>query len=153
MRVNDAVLGVFLVIFATVLSAAALALPTIPGEVGPGVFPLLLGVGLGICGVLLFASGRKAGEPLVVIDGPRMQQEIVNVFALVAAVSFYLLFSDLFGFIATMSLMLFGLFRLLGARWLMSAVTALAVAVVISQSFDRFLRVPLPRGTLMSWFV
>ena len=58
MRVNDAITGGVLVVFAVAEIAYTRTFPSLHGQkYGPDLFPMLIGVGLFICGVALIFRG------------------------------------------------------------------------------------------------
>ena len=64
MKLNDAVWGALLLLLGVVVLVHVQAFPTIPGQqVGPALFPGLVAVGLGVCGVLLIVKGLAARAP------------------------------------------------------------------------------------------
>src|SRR5262245_51206319 len=57
MRLSDRVTGLFLVGLGSLAAYGGSLLPPVPGQpVGPNVFPIVIGIGLAICG-LMIASG------------------------------------------------------------------------------------------------
>jgi putative tricarboxylic transport membrane protein len=152
-RVNDAVSGAVLVLFALAMIWYTRTFPAMPGQhYGPALFPTLIGVGLLLTGAILIARGvaRLGTEPLFsggawLRSGP----QLINFLAIVGGVLLYILISDRLGFIPTALLLLFGwllLFR--GGRPISSLVIALAVTLAIDYLFSELLLVPLPLGVL-----
>ena len=153
MRLNDAVIGVALILFALVMIWHTRTFPAMPGQnYGPALFPTLIGVGFIVTGVILTVSGlrRRRLEPLVgggewLRSGPH----VVNFLAVVGGLLLYILVSDWLGFILTSLLLLFGwlvLFR--GGKPISSLAIALAVTLAVNYAFSQLLLVPLPLGLL-----
>jgi putative tricarboxylic transport membrane protein len=152
-RLNDAVIGVALVLFALAMIWYTRTFPEMPGQnYGPALFPVLIGIGFLITGAILIVSGlrRRHAEPLFgggewLRSGPH----VVNFLAVTGGLLLYILVSDWLGFILTSLLLLFGwlvLFR--GGKLISSFVIAFAVTLVVSYAFGQLLLVPLPLGLL-----
>lgn len=153
MRVNDAVIGVVLVLFALAMIFHTRTFPAMPGQdYGPALFPVLIGLGFLICGAILILGGigRLRTEPLLAgAEWLRSRHHLVDFFAVIGGLVVYILASDWLGFIPTAFLLLFGwlmLFR--GGRPLSSAVIALLTTLVVNYAFTQLLLVPLPLGLL-----
>ena len=150
MRVNDAITGILLLAFAIATFAYARTLPAIPGqEYGAAVFPMLIVVGLGGCGVLLVASGLRHWQGAVVwSDWARTHHawtKLAVVFGLVLA---YILAASTVGFIPVSILILFVFLMMMSVRWWVAAAVSVATTILIQQTFVGLLRVPLPLGLL-----
>jgi putative tricarboxylic transport membrane protein len=152
-RLNDAVIGVALILFALAMIAYTRTFPAMPGQdYGPALFPALIGIGLIVAGVILTVSGlrRRRVEPL--FGGGewlRSGGHLVNFLAVVGGLVLYIVASDWLGFILTSLLLLFGwlvLFR--GGKPISSFVIALAVTLGVNYAFGQLLLVPLPLGVL-----
>ena len=153
MRVNDAVIGGVLVLFALAMIWYTRTFPSMPGQdYGPALFPVLIGIGFLICGVILIAGGirRLRSEPLFAgAEWLRSRHHLVDFFAVIGGLVVYILIADWLGFIPTAFLLLFGwlmLFR--GGKPVSSAVIALLTALVVNYAFSQLLLVPLPVGLL-----
>ena len=153
MRVNDAVIGVVLVLFALAMILYTRTFPSMPGQdYGPALFPVLIGIGFMICGAILIAGGisRLRTEPLFAgAEWLRSRHHLVDFFAVIGGLVVYILIADWLGFIPTAFLLMFGwlmLFR--GGKTASSAVIALLTALVVNYAFTQFLLVPLPLGML-----
>jgi len=152
-RLNDAVSGVVLVLFALAIILYARTFPAMPGQnYGPALFPTLIGIGLALSGAILIVGGlrRLRTEPL--IDGGtwlRSRRHLASFLAVTLGLLLYILVSDWLGFILTALPLLFGwllLFR--GGKPLSSLAIALAVTLVVDYAFSQLLLVPLPLGLL-----
>jgi putative tricarboxylic transport membrane protein len=152
-RLNDAVIGVALVLFALAMLLYTRTFPEMPGQdYGPALFPVLIGIGFLITGAILIVTGlaRPRTEPLFgggawLRSGPHRR----NFAAVVGGLLLYILVSDRLGFIPTALLLLFGwlvLFR--GGKPISSLVIALAVTLAVDYAFSQLLLVPLPLGVL-----
>jgi putative tricarboxylic transport membrane protein len=143
-------------------------LPPVPGQqVGPDVFPMVIGASLAICGLLImFGVGRTFEEDEKVVISE--QGDAVNADALEkektgfagflqdgwkvlippAALFFYYFASEKLGFWITASLMIFALARSQGARWKGAILLTFFAPIVVHLIFYKLLRVPLPPGLL-----
>src|SRR5258707_4256835 len=64
MRLSDRVTGLFLVGLGSAAAYGGWLLPPVPGQpVGPNVFPLVIGIGLALCGLMItFGVGHSFEE-------------------------------------------------------------------------------------------
>ena len=166
MRVNDAITGAVLVIFALAEIAYTRTFPSLHGQsYGPNLFPTLIGLGLIACGSVLILRGllarrANAREPTSAenssalvswIDFGNMAQSThARVTAVLAILSLllYIFLSEWIGFIP-LSLAIIGilLYRM-GSSLLASCVIAIIATIAIQILFARVLLVPLPAGWL-----
>jgi putative tricarboxylic transport membrane protein len=155
-KLNDAVWGALLLLFSAVLVMHVQSFPKIPGQqVGPALFPGILGVALGVCSVLLIIKGlaarRDAGERAawVALEPWTRDRRYVLAFIVTLGVNvFYILVVDRLGFIVTGTLYLVAMFWVFGVprKWVLPI--AILVTLVIHYAFYKLLRVPLPWGVL-----
>lgn len=155
MRLNDAVIGIVLVLFALAMIWHTRTFPAMPGQdYGPALFPTLIGIGFIVTGAILIAGGlaRRRTEPWFA-GGPwlRSPPHVIDFLAVVGGLLFYILLSDRLGFILTSLALLFVLLVLFrGGRPLSSFAIALVVTLVVNYAFTQLLLVPLPPGLLQS---
>lgn len=151
MRLTDTLSGALTAIVGLFVAGYAWTFPPMPGQpVGPGLFPMLVGVGLFAFGTLLAASGWRRGEgPAVAFDDwtgkPRM---VMCGAAVPAALVFYALVVDRLGFLFTSVALLAGLFFAFGVRRAWIAPIAVIATLALHYAFYTLLRVPLPWGVL-----
>jgi putative tricarboxylic transport membrane protein len=152
-RINDAVIGAVLVVFALAMMWQTRTFPAMPGQdYGPAVFPVLIGIGFVITGLILIVSGlrRRRTEPWFAGgDWLRSRRHLLGFLAVIGGLVAYILVSDWLGFIPTALLLLFGwlvLFR--NGKPVSSLVIALAVTLSVNYAFGQLLLVPLPLGLL-----
>ena len=152
MRVNDAVIGVVLMLFAGVMIWHTRTFPAMPGQdYGPALFPVLIGAGLIGTGLILTVSGLRQLSSVPLFSGGawlRSPLHLVRFGAIVGGLLFYILCSDWLGFIPTALLLTFGWLVLFRGRPVSSLVIALAVTLVVDYAFTKLLLVPLPLGLL-----
>jgi putative tricarboxylic transport membrane protein len=150
MRLNDAITGAALLLFAAALAFWSQRFPDIPGQqYGAAVFPTLIAAGFAVSGLLMIASGVRAGTPAVAwADWARERHGLRNVLVTVGAILFYIFAAETLGFMVTMAPILLVMFRLLGVGWLFSIALAILVTLAVQYIFGSFLYVPLPWGLL-----
>jgi putative tricarboxylic transport membrane protein len=154
-RINDAVIGAVLVLFALFMIWHTRTFPAMPGQdYGPALFPVLIGVGFVVTGLILIVSGlrRRRTEPWFAGgDWLRSRRHLIGFLSIIGGLIAYILVSDWLGFIPTAFLLLFGwlvLFR--NGKPVSSLVIALAVTLVVNYAFGQLLLVPLPLGLLQA---
>ena len=152
MKLNDAVFGAVLVLLALVVVVHVQKFPAIPGQqVGPALFPGLIATGLGLCGLLLIASGlrHRASQPWFVADPwTRSHKHVIAFLSVIVATVTYIWLAEVLGFLVVGTLILFALFLLFGVRPARAIVVAVVATLVIWYAFYKLLRVPLPWGFL-----
>ena len=139
-------------------------LPPVPGQqIGPDVFPLVVGIGLVICGgMIAFGVGRhyeeEAEADLARITGQFVTESgagdhvpwWLGLKALVppALLLFYVVAVDALGFLPTAAVIAATASLALGARLRLAAPLAIAAPLFVNLVFAKLLRVPLPSGLL-----
>lgn len=153
MRFNDAIFGIVLILFAIVEIAHTQTFPRLHGQdYGPDLFPVIIGVGLIVCGVILIFKGvaHRVSVPMMAVgDWARDRGNVLNVVLLLGSIVFYILFSGWLGFIPTSLLIVTTLLVRLGSGWLTSVIVAVATTLIIHSLFAKVLLVPLPWGILL----
>ena len=114
MRLPDRVTGLFLVGLGSLAAYGGSLLPPVPGQpVGPNVFPIVIGIGLAICGLMIaFGIGHtfEEEEELVPLEpgqqaaAPRSTLYGLRALLPPALLLFYVLVADRLGFILTAGL-------------------------------------------------
>jgi putative tricarboxylic transport membrane protein len=152
MRLNDAVFGVLLIVFAIAEIAYTRTFPSLHGQAyGPDLFPILIGVGFLITGAILTFQGlaQRAVQPLVETGAWAADRRNVVNFALVLlALLFYIAASDWLGFILTAFIVMLVLLKSFGSGMVTALVVAVLTTLGIHTLFARVLLVPLPWGVL-----
>ncbi|WP_375461802.1 tripartite tricarboxylate transporter TctB family protein [uncultured Enterovirga sp.] len=142
-------------------------LPPVPGQqVGPNVFPLVIGLGLVACGVMIAAGiGRRFEEEaeadLASIEGSRESFAAAppppfwsGLLALLppALLVFYVVAVERLGFVPTAAVMIVTLVVAFRGSWVLALSLAAIAPPVIHLIFYKLLRVPLADGLLaMPW--
>jgi putative tricarboxylic transport membrane protein len=163
MHLPDRVTGLFMVALGGLAAYGGSRLPPVPGQqIGPNVFPLVVGIGLAICGAMIaFGVGRRYEEEaeadLAKISG-RIATETADapwpwwrgLKALVppALLIFYVLAVDRLGFLPTAAMIVLAASLALGARLRLAVAMAIGAPLFVNLVFVKLLRVPLPSGLL-----
>jgi putative tricarboxylic transport membrane protein len=155
MKFNDAVIGAGLIVFAAAMALYTRTFPAMPGQsYGPALFPVLIGIGLAVCGALLVARGlRKRAESPWFAWAPwaRRRSATGGILLTIALLVGYILAAERAGFVVAAGIMLLALFLQGGVRWWAALATAAVTVAAIHQGFTRGLRVPLPRVAWLDW--
>jgi putative tricarboxylic transport membrane protein len=159
MKLNDAVWGALLLLLAAAILVHVQSFRTIPGQqYGPALFPGLIAVGMGICGVLLMVKGLAArtqdgrGVQWMALAPWTRSPRHLFAFALTLGVNaFYILLVDRLGFIPAGVVYLAALFAVFGVRLIWIVPLALVSTLAIHTAFYKLLKVPLPWGLLQGY--
>lgn len=164
MRLPDRVTGLFLVGLGALSAYGGSLLPPVPGQqVGPNVFPMVVGLGLCICGILIaFGIGQRFEEEakaelatIEIGEVPAKEHSFfyqLRVLLPPALILFYVAASERIGFVPTAAIIVFIAATALGARLRLAIPLALIAPVFVHLAFYKLLRVPLPAGLLpMPW--
>jgi len=157
MQLSDRLSGLLAAVLGLVVVAYARTFPPMPGQdIGPSLFPTLVGLGLlGFGGWLVVADLRRR-EPVrwVRFDAwTRRPRMVANAVVLVAALVLYVTVVEPVGFFLTSTAFVTVLMVTFGASRARALPTAMAVTLVIHYAFYTLLRVPLPWGVFqgMAW--
>jgi putative tricarboxylic transport membrane protein len=169
MRLSDRVTGLFMVALGALAAYGGSRLPPVPGQqIGPDVFPLVVGIGLAICGgMIAFGVGRhyeeEAEADLAKItanitghmstetgeaDAPSAWWRGLKALVPPALLLFYVLAVDRLGFLPTAAVMVLITSLALGARLRLAIPMAIGAPLFVNLVFLKLLRVPLPSGLL-----
>lgn len=165
MRLSDSITGSFVATLGALATYGGSLLPPVPGQnIGPSVFPMVIGVSLVLCGLMIaFGIGRsfeeEAEADLAAVEGPPPEAERADPFlyrlrALLppALLLFYVYAVDRLGFVPTTAIMIFIAALAFGAKLRLALPLAILAPVGIHLIFYKLLRVPLPPGILpMPW--
>jgi putative tricarboxylic transport membrane protein len=167
-KVSDRVTGAMLVGLGAASYWGGSLLPPVPGQqVGPNVFPMVIGAALIVCGVLIIigigrtfeedekivtsASGEVADSDEVDPPKGRIATFLAGGWKVLlppAALFFYFLASERLGFWLTAIAMVFALAWSQGAKLRHAIALAIVAPALIHLVFYKLLRVPLPQGLL-----
>lgn len=151
MKVNNVGLGVLVLMIAIGLGVAGFQLPNPSRQIyGPGFFPVVVAILFAVTALVLIAEGmRERGTRLIQFqEWTRSPVLLMRFAAIPVSVAFYILCVGFLGFLPTVTVLLLGLFFLLGVRWFVALPVAVITAFVVHSLFYLGLRVQLPWGLL-----
>ena len=124
----------------------AQSFPTPPGQLyGPAMFPIVIGVGLMVCGVAIALRKAPTTPPLGEPDAPG-GRGVALIYAMAPALVLSLF--EVLGWPLLCAPLVAGLLMLAGARPMTGILVGCGMAVFTWVVFAMILRVPLPRGPL-----
>ena len=166
MQLSDRVTGLFMVALGGLAAYGGSRLPPVPGQqIGPNVFPLVVGIGLAVCGAMIaFGIGRRYEEEaeadLAKITGriaaetgeaeapPTSWWRGLRALVPPALLLFYAAAVDRIGFLPTAAVVVLVASLALGARLRLAIPMAIGAPLFVNLVFLKLLRVPLPSGLL-----
>ncbi|GEO15471.1 tripartite tricarboxylate transporter TctB family protein [Microvirga aerophila] len=165
MRLSDRVTGSFIATLGALATYGGSRLPPVPGQdVGPSAFPMVIGAGLILCGLMIaLGIGRsfeeEAEADLAAVEGPPQRAQPADPLAYrlrallpPGLLLFYVYAADRLGFVPTTAIMIFVVAVAFGARLRVALPLAALAPIAIHLIFYKLLRVPLPPGLLpMPW--
>jgi putative tricarboxylic transport membrane protein len=150
MKLGDATSGALVAAFGAAVAWQASGFPRMPGHVyGAGLFPLVVGIGLVLCGLILIGRGLATAGGLrgISIAEWRASGRRALGAALVVAVPLaFIWLLEPVGFLLLALVSMFVLFLLVGVAPLRALAVSAAASLVGYWLFAKLLRVPLPRG-------
>ncbi|MFW5680257.1 MAG: tripartite tricarboxylate transporter TctB family protein [Pseudomonadota bacterium] len=155
MRLDDTLLGLILTVFAAAVVLHAQTFPRLAFmQFGPSLFPTVVGVALGGCGIALMIQGalkRRAagGGPWVDLDDwARSRRGLGGLALFLGAIVAYGLLLPRLGYHLTTTPILLMLLLWMRVRVLLAIAVAVVMTGLTHQLFAVWLRVPLPWGLL-----
>jgi putative tricarboxylic transport membrane protein len=159
MLLSDKITGGAVAVLGGLAFAYGSQLPPVPGQqVGPSAFPMVIGIGLVLCGgLIMFGIGHRFEEvaeaDLAEHTAPEQLAPLPawrNWLAVLppALLAFYALVSETLGFLPTAAIMVLVASLAFGARPKLAVPLALLAPLAINLIFLKLLRVPLPGGLL-----
>jgi putative tricarboxylic transport membrane protein len=161
MQLSDRFTGLFLIALGGVAAYGGSRLPPVPGQqVGPNVFPMVVGTGLILCGALIaLGIGRHFEDEAEADLAAHSAQEPAahgargwwrGLMALVppGLLLFYVFAVDWLGFLVTAATIVLTASLALGARLRLAVPLAIGAPLFVHLVFSKLLRVPLPPGLI-----
>ena len=149
MRVNDAVIGIFVILIGIVVFFHVQSFPAQEGgHPGPALFPSVLAVLMIVAGCVIIPGGLKSRAPIAQRLEGLDAKGITNIVMVLAAIVFYILVSETIGFLLTSVIVMTGLMFVLKANIKMAVPVAIITTLCIYGIFNKLLMVPLPRGLI-----
>ncbi len=148
MRISDTIFGAVLMCLAAGVWTYSMTLPPLPGQsYGAGFFPAFTSLFIFGCGVSLLIRGLKEKGRLVVFgEWTKSPKLVSNICLIPANLVFYMVFSNLLGFILTVTVMVTFTIWWLRGNFMSSFVVSIATAVSAYVFFAKLMLVPLPAG-------
>ena len=154
MQLSDRISGLFLAGLGLAAAWGGSRLPAVPGQdVGPAAFPMLIGGGLIICGVMIaFGIGHSFEVPEE--EGGERHSAVYGLRALVppGLLLFYALAVDRLGFMLTAAVIVATAAFALGAKPKLAVPLAIGAPIFVHAVFAKLLRVPLADGILPAFW-
>lgn len=161
MHLSDRVTGLCLALLGSLAFWGGSRLPAVPGQdVGPAAFPMVIGTGLVLCGLMIaFGIGHafEVEEPSEKEKAPGLANVLgrhgwLAAFLPPVLLLFYVGAAERLGFLLTAAVMLLVATRALGASWRLAIGATILAPPFVHLVFYKLLRVPLPDGILaMPW--
>lgn len=149
MRVNDAVIGLCMILLGIVVFIHVQSFPTQgDGHAGPSLFPSVLGILFVVAGFVLVRQGIRSKAPLFTRLPELDAHGIGNIALTLGAIVFYILVSEKLGFLLTSFTVMIVMMLMLKARFATALPVAIGTTLCIYAIFNKMLLVPLPRGIL-----
>jgi putative tricarboxylic transport membrane protein len=160
MQLSDRITGLVLIVLGGVAAYAGSRLSPVPGQqIGPNVFPMVVGIGLVLCGALIaLGVGHRFEEQAEAELAAHSEPSEASAQApwwrgLAALVPpgllvFYVLAVERLGFLATAAAVVLATALALGARLRLALPLALVAPLLVHVVFAKLLRVPLPVGLI-----
>lgn len=148
MKLSDRVSGAALVVLGAAAAISGSRLPAVPGQdVGPAVFPMVVGIGLVLCGAMIALGIGHAFEAPEEEEGPpRPRWYGLRALVPPGLLVFYVVAVDWLGFLPTSAAIVAAAAVALGAGWRLALPLALLTPLAVHAVFAKLLRVPLPDG-------
>ncbi|ODT66872.1 MAG: hypothetical protein ABS75_25130 [Pelagibacterium sp. SCN 63-23] len=142
----DSALGVVFALGGAAILQQALTLPSLPGmNVGPGLFPSIVGTAIALLGIALAIQGWLTRDEPEEESPPLLTWFAVGI--VVATIGVILLMPVL-GFLVAGTLFSVVIVLMSGGGWLSALIFSPIATAVIYFLFTAVLRVPLPHGFL-----
>ena len=156
MQLSDRITGSAIAVLGATVVAGASFLPPMPGQqIGPSAFPMLIGGGLVVSGVLImagightFEAPSDATDPAEAAAPPTERLAAWRLAVPPLLLLFYVLVVDWLGFLPTAALVVLAVSRVLDASWRLALPLSIGAAIAVQLIFGKLLRVALPPGLL-----
>jgi len=143
---KDRFSGIFLIIFSGVIMCLALKLPMgRVGKPGPGIFPLILSVVIGLLALLLLLRSLQSKGEFGTEEIPITKWRLVY---LLGDLCLYAFLLRPFGFLISTWIFLIVLKPIVKKKWIPVLLGSLFISVIFFFFFNYLLKVELPMGIL-----
>ena len=141
--------GIFLALFSGITIYLAFKLPLgNSAKPGPGLFPLLLGILIGLLALLFFLTTVRSNRGKPEFLDREMPVKKWKVFYLLGQLCVYAFLYRQLGFIISTWIFLVSLKPIIKKKWIPLLLVSLLVSIAFFVFFDYFLKVELPMGIL-----
>ena len=139
MKISDKIFGAVLICFSLFVLVYARSLPTLPGQnYGSGFFPATAAIfTLGCGGILLVRGMKKKDKMLVLGEWTKSPVLVANICLIPANLIFYMLVSDILGFMPTVIIMLTFTIWWLRRKLKSSFIVAVVSSILITYFFQK----------------
>lgn len=149
----DRWVGLGLAVLALAVLWSGSAFPNVPGQkLGAAFLPMIIGVGLLLCGIALVARSLRRGAYAEADAAPEVEEHFGSAVVIVGAVLAYILLSERIGFLFIAPLCLVAVFLALRVHWRTAVLAAIGGTLLVHLAFYKLLRVPLPWGPLTPFY-
>lgn len=149
MQLPDRVSGTLLAALGGAAAISGSRLPGVPGQdVGPAVFPMVVGIGLVLCGGMIALGIGHAFEAPEEEEAPRPWWYGLRALVPPALLIFYVVAAEPLGFLLTAAAIILVACLVLGGSWRLAVPLAAIMPFGVHAVFYKLLRVPLPDGLL-----
>jgi putative tricarboxylic transport membrane protein len=149
-KLGDATSGALLAVFGGAVAWHASGFPRMPGHLyGAGLFPVVIGSGLVLCGLLLVGRGLAsagAARGVSLAQWTASGRRAAGAAAIVAVPLAFIWLLEPVGFLPLSVVSLLVLFLLVGVGASRALAASLVASLITYWLFAKLLRVPLPRG-------
>ena len=152
---TDRSVGLGLIVLAALVLWSARGFPNVPGQkLGAAFLPMLIGVGLLLCGVALTLRRRvrPAGPVGPGVAASSGDEHFGSSGVTIAAVVIYIVAADTVGFLLLAPLVLLATFLAQRVRFGTALGWSLGGTLLVHVAFYKLLRVPLPWGVLTPFY-
>jgi putative tricarboxylic transport membrane protein len=150
MRLGDATSGALVAAFGAAVTWQASGFPRMPGHIyGAGLFPMAVGIGLVLCGLILIGRGLATAGGLRGISIAPWRasgRRALGAALIVATPIAFIWLLEPVGFLLLATASLFVLFLLVDVAPLRALAASAITSLISYWLFAKLLRVPLPRG-------
>ncbi|SHH16244.1 tripartite tricarboxylate transporter TctB family protein [Cognatishimia maritima] len=155
MKLDDLINGVVFLVLGIGIVAYAQSLPTMAQiEYGPGFLPSIVGTGMALAGAALIIA--RIWKNVGIVDGwfafnGNGLRGLLGVGIFLAAIVFYILTADTFGFLIVAPILLFVIVYWFERRWKLAITVSIVGTFLLHTFFYQIMKAPLPWGILIEY--
>jgi putative tricarboxylic transport membrane protein len=147
-RTVDRAVGAAIALLAVAVFWSARSFPNVPGQkLGAATLPMIVAVGLFVCGLLLVLRGARTAPPAREAgEAGGGGERIAPALGILASIAVYLAASEGVGYLLVAPVSLLIALRALQVRWRPALIWAIVATLAAHVAFYKLLKVPLPWG-------